>query len=140
MYEAQFLLKCSGSEILLSVLYVAVKVKHGCRSYHYKPKYHEQLRRAKLHDITNIEEANLGVGPAPESTGTNVFQQYYYVKILPSKIGMFTGKQTMHVELSLFHNSPPKPTIVKINLVLLLKKICTGQSKCMENLSLPHSQ
>ena len=78
------------------------KVKHGHRSYHYKPKYHEQSRsqRAKLHDITNIEEANLGVEPAPESTGTNVFQQLSCKNF--SILNWHVYREADYVELSQF--------------------------------------
>ena len=92
------------------------KVKHGRRSYHYKPKYHEQSQRAKLHDITNIEGANLGVEPAPESTGTNVFQQLSCKNFSIQNWHVY--READYVELSLFHNSPPKPTLVKFSVTV----------------------
>ena len=90
------------------------KVKHGRRSYHYKPKYHEQSRQVKLHDITNIEGASLGVEPAPEST--NVFQQLQ--SAIFSIQNWHVYRQADYVELSLFHNSPPKPTLVKFGITI----------------------
>lgn len=91
------------------------KTKRGRRQHHYKVKNGERLwqKRKQLHDVTNLTTPRLEM-----ETVSSFFEQMQSSDALSGFSKWHFYKTTDIVELSMVHNSPPNPSIVKLSLTI----------------------